>query len=258
MSVDVEIDDAQVALVRINRPEKLNAMDADHYQLLSETWRRIRDDEEIRAAVITGAGERAFSVGADLKTFIGSPPSLAEHWLTQRDQLLNRGLEVWKPVVAAVNGLCLGGGMTLLFATDLRVAVAEAKFGLPEVRRGVLAGNGGTQRALSQLPYAIAMELLLTGESMTAERAAHFGLINRVVARDELIPAALKLARDTAANAPLAVQATKELAVRSHDMDLATGLRLEQSWLRMLQETEDVQEGRLAFVERRPAEFKGR
>lgn len=258
MPVDFEVDSHGVALITLNRPERLNAMDAEHYELLSEAWIRVRDEEAIRAAVVTGAGGRAFSVGADLKTFIGSLPGLGEHWLTQRGQLLNRGLEVWKPVVAAVNGLCLGGGTTLLFATDLRVAVEGAEFQLPEVKRGVLAGNGGTQRALDQLPYAVAMELLLTGGKLDAERALHFGLLNRVVPRGELLPTALGLAREAAANAPLAVQASKELAIRSRDMDLASGLRLEQSWLRMLQQTEDVEEGRMAFAEKRAPEFKGR
>jgi E-phenylitaconyl-CoA hydratase len=258
VSIEFEVDAEGVALVTIDRPERLNAMDAEHYEQLSQAWQRVRDEEAIRAAVVTGAGERAFSVGADLKTFIGSPPPLADNWLTQRGQLLNRGLEVWKPVVSAVNGLCLGGGTTLLFATDLRVAVEEASFGLPEVKRGVLPGNGGTQRALTQLPHAIAMEMLLTGASLSAERAAHFGLVNRVVAREELLPTAIGLARETAANAPLAVQAAKELALRSRDMDLASGLRLEQSWLRMLQETEDVAEGRRAFAEKRPPRFQGR
>lgn len=258
MPVDFELDSDGVALITLNRPERLNAMDAAHYELLGEAWARVRDEEEIRAAVITGAGERAFSVGADLKTFIGNLPSLDGHWQTQRGQLLNRGLEIWKPVVAAVNGLCLGGGTTLLFATDLRVAVEGAEFQLPEVKRGVLPGNGGTQRALDQLPYAVAMELLLTGAKLDAGRALHFGLVNRVVPRAELLPTALGLAREAAANAPLAVQATKELAIRSRDMDLASGLRLEQSWLRMLQETEDVEEGRQAFAEKRPPSFQGR
>ena len=256
MSIDFQVED-EIALITINRPLKLNALDAEHYEHLSEAWIQVRDDESIRAAVVTGSG-RAFCVGADLHSFIGSPAPLAEHWLTQQSLLLNNGLEVWKPVIAAVNGLCLGGGTTLLFATDLRVAVPEATFGLPEVRRGVLAGNGGTQRAMAQLPYAVAMEMLLTGEAISAQRAAHFGLINRVVdSADELVPAALDLAQAVARNAPLAVRASKELAIRSHDMDLASGLRLEQTWLQMLQRSQDVQEGRMAFSEKRPAEFKG-
>ena len=113
---------------------------------------------------MTGAGEKSFTVGADLKSFVATPPELAEMWLTQRDQLLNRGLEVWKPVIAAVNGFCLGGGLTLMLGTDIRVAVEHATFGLSEVKRGVIAGNGGTQRILKQLPQAVAMELLLTGD----------------------------------------------------------------------------------------------
>jgi E-phenylitaconyl-CoA hydratase len=256
MSIDFHEQDG-VALITINRPEKSNALDREHYDALSEAWRRVRDDDAIRVAVITGAGDRAFCAGADLKSFVGAPPSLAALMHTQQGQLLNRGLEVWKPVVAAVNGHCLGGGMTLLLATDLRVCVPTATFGLTEVQRGVFPANGGTQRVAQQLPHAIAMEMLLLGDAFDADAANRWGLVNRVVPREEPLPAAMAYARRLAANAPLAVQAAKELALRSRDADLATGLRLEQLFLRLLQDSQDVAEGTRAFAERRAPRFQG-
>lgn len=256
MSIDFNEQDG-VALITINRPEKSNALDHAHYDALSEAWRRVRDDDAIRVAVVTGAGDRAFCAGADLKSFVGAPPGLAALMRTQQGQLLNRGLEVWKPVVAAVNGHCLGGGMTLLLATDLRVCVPTATFGLTEVRRGVFPANGGTQRVVQQLPHAIAMEMLLLGDAFDADAASRWGLVNRVVPREELMPAAMAYARRLAANAPLAVQAAKELALRSRDADLATGLRLEQLFLRLLQDSQDVAEGTRAFAERRAPRFQG-
>lgn len=258
MSVDFEVDEAGIALITINRPERMNAMDAEAYQQLSEAWSRVRDDAGIRVAVITGAGDRSFSAGADLKSFFTNQQDLSEFWLTQQGQLLNRGLELWKPVIAAVNGYCLGGGMTLLLATDIRIAVPTATFGLSEVSRGVVAGNGGTQRMLEQLPYPIAMELLLTGRRIDAATAERWGLINRVVAPEDLLATAYEVAREISANAPLAVQATKELAIRSRDVDRATGLRLEQTMNKLLQFTEDAKEGPAAFSERRTPNFTGR
>jgi E-phenylitaconyl-CoA hydratase len=257
LAIEFALSDG-VAIVTINRPERLNAMDAEHYSALSEAWTKVRDDPGIRVAIVTGAGERAFTVGADLKSFVSAPPELSSMWLTQRDLLLNRGLEVWKPVIAAVNGHCIGGGMTLLLGTDIRVAVEHATFGLAEVKRGVIAGNGGTQRIIKQLPHAIAMELLLTGDSIDAETALRWGLVNRVVPASELMTAALEFAKRIARNAPLAVQAAKELALRSRDLDLASGLRLEQVVNRMLQFSEDAREGPAAFAEKRRAAFKGR
>ena len=174
MSIDVEVADGICTIV-INRPERLNAMDAEHYQGLSQAWCRVRDDAGIRVAIITGAGEKSFTTGADIKSFLTGPPGYDEMWLTQRDLLLNRGLEVWKPVIAAVNGYCLGGGMTLLLATDIRVAAPHATFSLAEVKRGVIPGNGGTQRILRQVPHAIGMEMLLTGDSIDGRHGAALG-----------------------------------------------------------------------------------
>jgi E-phenylitaconyl-CoA hydratase len=256
MSIDVSVNDGICTIV-INRPERMNAMDAEHYKGLSQAWMRVRDDAEIRCAIITGAGDRSFSAGADIKSFLTAPADFSMMWQTQRDQLLNRGLEVWKPVIAAVNGYCLAGGMTLLMATDIRVASEHATFNVAEVKRGIVPGNGGTQRILDQLPYAIGMELLLTGDSINAQRAAHFGLINAVVPKEKLMETALEYAARIAANAPLAVQAAKELAVRSRDVDRATGLRIEQLANRLLACTEDAKEGPAAFAAKRKPNFKG-
>jgi E-phenylitaconyl-CoA hydratase len=256
LSIDLDVTDG-IALITINRPERLNAMDPDHYRGLSEAWIRVRDDESIAVAVVTGAGERSFTTGADLKSVIGKPPALADLWRTQKDALLNRGLEVWKPVVAAINGYCLGGGMTLMLATDIRIAAEHATFGLSEVKRGIIPANGGTQRILAQVPYAIGMEMLLLGETFDAATAARWGLINRVVPQAELLPAAMDVARRIAANGPLAVRAAKELAVRGQDLDLSAGLRMEQLVAQILNASEDVAEGTAAFAEKRAPRFRG-
>ncbi|MGC2174495.1 MAG: enoyl-CoA hydratase/isomerase family protein [Acidimicrobiales bacterium] len=257
MSIDLEVIE-HIAVITMNRPEKLNALDADAYDELSSAWIRVRDDDDIRVAIVTGAGSRSFSVGADLKTFVTNQREFGEFWKTQLHPLLNRGLEMWKPVVAAVNGYCLGGGMTLLLATDIRVAVADATFGLPEVKRGILPGNGGTQRILSQLPYAIAMEMLLTGESFGANTALRWGLINRVTEHHDLMDVALGYAERLAANAPLAVQGAKEAALRGREMSNSSGLRIEQALNRLLYFTEDAKEGPAAFAERREPDYFGR
>ena len=255
MSIDLTVDQSGVALITINRPERRNAFDAEHYHLISEAWKTVRDDANIRVAVITGAGDKAFSAGADLKTYVGRESSVSEHWLTQKDQLLNRGLEVWKPIIAAVNGFCIGGGMTLLLATDIRVASSHATFGLSEVKRGIIAANGGTQRVVAQLPYPIAMELLLTGDAIDAETALRWGLINKIVPHEQLLGEAMRYAKRVAANAPLALQATKELAVKAPELGLAAGLRMEQYVNRLLRMTDDAKEGAKAFQEKRSPVF---
>ena len=257
MSIDFDVDASGVALITMNRPERMNALDAEHYAALSRCWETVRDDPDIRCAIVTGAGDKAFTAGADLKSLINKTPPLAENWLTQRDQILNRGLEVWKPVIAAVNGYCLGGGLTLLFATDIRIAAEGATFGLSEVKRGLVPGNGGTQRVMRQFPYAIAMEILLSGDRFGTDLAERWGLVNAVVPREALMETAYAHAHRIAENAPLAVQAAKELAIRSLDMDLSTGLRWEAATNVMLRGSKDVKEGTKAFAEKRKPDFKG-
>ena len=256
MSIDLDIHDG-VATVTINRPERRNALDAEHYEGLSQAWQEVRDNPDIRVAIITGAGDKAFCAGADLKSWVGRSQPLSEMWLTQKGQLLNRGLEVWKPVIAAINGVCVGGGTTLMLGTDLRIAVPEASFGLSEVKRGIIAANGGTQRIMRQLPYAVAMEMLLLGDTMDAETALRSGFINRVVPREQLLGAAQEMAARIGENAPLAVQAAKELAVRSFEMNMSEGLRFEQFVNRILSQSQDSAAAREAFAEKRKPVFKG-
>jgi E-phenylitaconyl-CoA hydratase len=258
MSIDLELLDGGIAVITINRPEKRNALDAEHYAALSDAWTRVRDDEAIRVAIVTGAGDKVFSAGADLKSWIGRKVNLSQLWQTQGGMLLNRGLEVWKPVIAAINGHCLAGGMTLMLATDIRVTADHATFALSEVKRGIIAANGGTQRLPAQLPHAIAMEMLLTGDAIDAQTAARWGLVNRVVPADKVMETALDFAHRIAANAPLAVQAAKELALRGQQQGLAAGLRFEQFVQNILQRTEDASEGKQAFADKRPPRFTGK
>ncbi|MBM3138620.1 MAG: enoyl-CoA hydratase/isomerase family protein [Chloroflexi bacterium] len=264
MTIEFDVQD-KVATITLNRPEALNAMTPEMYQRLSECWVEVRDNPDVWVAVVTGAPQpdrpperQVFSAGADLKLTIPAQGEAYRFWQTQSEQILNRGLEVWKPVVAAVNGLCLAGGMTLLLATDIRIASEHASFDLSEVKRGILPGNGGTQRTIRQLPYPIAMEVLLLGRRLTAERAAHFGLINEVVPHDRVLAVAQERARELRGMAPLAVRAIKELSVRAQYLPLGDGLRFEEAISARLRATEDAKEGPRAFAEKRPPNFTGR
>ncbi|MFC1958181.1 enoyl-CoA hydratase/isomerase family protein [Chloroflexota bacterium] len=247
----------KIAYITLNRPEARNAMDFEMYEQLSKAWIDVRDDPDVWVAIITGAGDKAFSAGRDLKTSV-EQPELWHIWQTQEDMILNRGLEVWKPVIAAVNGYCLAGGMTLLLATDIRIAAEHASFGLAEVTRGLLPGNGGTQRAIQQLPYPIAMYLLLTGDRMSAQDAYRYGLVNKVVPLDELMTEAEKVAERICENGPLAVRATKELAVKGQYLPIEYGLRLEAAMRQILFSSEDGKEGPRAFAEKRKPVWRGK
>ena len=247
----------KVAYITINRPHVMNALDPETYQELSEAWQDVRDDPDVWCSIITGAGDKAFTAGADLKKTIPAQREKWHFWQTQESQILNRGLEIWKPVISAVNGYCLAGGMTLLLATDLRVAADHAKFGLSEVKRGILPGNGGTQRTLRQLPYPIAMWMLLSGEWLTAQEAYQYGLVNKVVPISQLMSEAERMANVVCKNGPLAVRAIKELAIRSQYMPLEYGLRLEQAIGQVLNTTDDAKEGPKAFAEKREPNYTG-
>ena len=252
-----------VALITLNRPEAMNAMNRALSSGLQRAWERVQEDSVIRVAVVTGNG-RAFCAGADLKeraqtesagaSSRGSVAALIE----QGQRRAFGASAVTKPVIAAINGYCLAGGMELALTCDLRIAVEGATFGLPEIVRGFFPGGGGPQRLPRAIPMAVAMEMLLTGDPIDAQAALRAGLVSRVVPSEELIPTAKQLASRIAGHAPLAVAAVKELAYSSQEMELGQSLRFGSSLRWIIGQTDDAKEGPRAFAERREAEFRGR
>ncbi len=262
MNIDYE-KRGHIAVITLNRPEAMNALDLEMSHRLAEVWREVRDDPQVWAAIITGAGDRAFCAGADLKKLGEYYQSMTPLQRRQRAEQepglggITRNLWVSKPIIAAVNGHCLAGGLELALACDLRVAAEHATFGLTEVRWGIIPGAGGTQRLPRLIPVGVALEMILTAQPISARRAYEVGLVNRVVPLAELMPAALELAEAICANAPLAVRTAKEAVWRGLDLSLEEGLRLEALLGEPLRQTEDVQEGLRAFREKRKPEFKG-
>jgi enoyl-CoA hydratase len=235
----------RVATITIDRPDAMNALTVDMLSGLDAAFAEFNDDDDLWVAILTASGDRAFCTGMDLKEAIPL--------LTSGDEL---GYEDHKPIIAAVNGHCIAGGMEMLAGTDLRVAAESASFGLGEVRWGLVPAGGSHIRFPRQLPWAMVMELLLTGESIDARRAYEIGLVNRVVPADELMPAALELARKICRNGPLAVRTSKQIAVRS--LELESGFVLEKALAAKVFASEDAKEGPRAFAEKRKPDFTGR
>ena len=248
-----------IAIVTMNRREALNAMDDEMMEQLSDAWMDIRDDRNIWAAIITGAGNTAFSVGGDLKTFL--PRSIdadfRDHQFdTKPLNAVLRGFDLWKPVVAAVNGYCFGGGLEMLLGTDIRVASEKAVFAVMEPTWALCPGGGTTVKLPRQIPYARAMEMLLTANQVTAQEALEIGLVNKVVPPDELMPTAMAYAEKLCSNGPLAVQAIKESVLRGMALDAAYSI--ERLFAIQIFDTEDAKEGPRAFMEKRKAVWKGK
>ncbi|MEV8563318.1 crotonase/enoyl-CoA hydratase family protein [Streptomyces sp. NPDC051917] len=249
-----------VLVITLNRPHAMNAVNADVSAVVGEALVRAEEDLEVRAVVLTGAGTRAFSAGADLKA------------VSRGEQVTDIRHPEWgfagyvrhpisKPTIAAVNGYALAGGMELVLASDLALAAESATFGLPEVARGLLAGAGGVFRLPEQIPTKIAMELIFTGEAIDAPCALSLGLVNRVVPDGTVLDAALELAEKISRNAPLAVQASKRVATGQTD---GTVPAESDAWLRNAQEvalvkaSQDFKEGTSAFVEKRQPQWRAR
>lgn len=250
-----------VAVITLNRPAQRNAISQEMSRNLTEFLNRVRADDNIRAAIITGAGG-VFSAGADLKERASGdgkrredlmPATVIEadfsaKWTT---------MKIEKPLIAAVDGYCLAGGMELSLICDIRICSTEAQFGLPEIVRGFFPGGGGPQRLARSIPQSIAMELILTGDRIDAETALRAGIVSRVVPVKDLMPTALKLANRIAGHAPLAVRAVKEVAVIAMNESFEQGMRFGGAMRWVVGQTEDAKEGPRAFAEKREAEFKG-
>src|SRR5689334_9983552 len=230
MPIHYEKDDAHVVLITIDRPDARNSADMEHFKALREAWETFGADDDAWVAIITGV-EDAFFTGADLKRYIPEitkfQNQIAEEGLTEINgyrlddgtRAVLRNVELYKPIVAAVNGFCTAGGMEMLGGTDIRIACPEAKFAVMEPKRGLFAGGGTTVRLPRQIPWPLAMEFLLCADLIPAERAYEMGLLNAVVPRDKLLETAYEFAHRMTANAPLAVQATKQSALQGlyHD-----------------------------------------
>jgi enoyl-CoA hydratase len=245
-----------VALITLDRPEVLNALDYRTLGELVEALERLDRDESVRCVVITGAGDRAFAAGADIREMADATPvTLTQANNFARWERLRRSRV---PLLAAVRGFALGGGCELAMACDMVVAADDAQFGQPEIRIGIMPGAGGTQRLTRAIGKARAMEMILTGRNISASEAFDRGLVSRVVAREETVPEALRLASEVASMPPLAVRAAKEAVNRAYELSLEAGLEFERRNFFMLFASEDQKEGMAAFIEKRKPTWKGR
>jgi len=247
----------KIAIFTINRPEALNAMNMEALRELNKVMVDFRDDPELWVGIITGAGEKAFCCGADIKDTLpfmkeqgNSPPAFPATPM--------RGLELWKPLIAAINGHALGGGLEIALACDIRIASENARLGTPEVTLGIIPGWGATQRLPRVIPSAKAAEILLTGKPIDAQEAYRIGLVNKVVPPEQLMPAAMEYAKIICRAAPLAVRAAKEAMIRGSSMTLEEGLKLENSLIGYTFGTEDFTEGVTAFAEKRKPDYKAK
>src|SRR5881396_486322 len=246
-----------VALITLDRPDVLNAMNTQMRTELFEIFTRLRMDESVKVVVVTGGGDRAFSAGADIREFL-EPPT-PTHFRESRRRLDFRSEmdRCSQPIIAAIRGFALGGGLELALACDLRIASEDAQLGLTEVNLAIIPGGGGTQRLPRLVGRGRALEMILTGMRIDAREALRIGLVERVVPAPGVLPAARELARALAEKAPLALFYAKEAVVKGLELPLADGLRLENDLATLLRTTEDRVEGAKAFLEKRKPRFSG-
>ncbi len=257
-----------IAILTLNRPEHRNAFSPEMMVLLAEAWVDFRDDDSLRVAILTGAGEKAFCAGGDLARlmplFTGArqpeddwDQRLMSDVANVMSTALLRPFELYKPIISAINGGAVAGGTEILQSTDIRIASAEASFGLSEAQRGLVPGGGSMVRLPRQIPYCKAMEILLTGERMSAEEALRIGFVNEVVPSAELMDRAFHFARRLAKNAPLALRAIKETVLRTSGLPLEEAHRIEYEISGRVMTSKDAREGPRAFMEKREPVFTG-
>lgn len=250
-----------VALVTLNRPDRMNTLGGSMKPDLARVFFDFaRSDPDVRAVLITGSGDRAFCAGADIKERSGNQTTATDYFVAQKatHDLFRNIEEFEKPVIAAINGVALGGGLEIALCCDIRIASASARFGLPEIKLGVIPAAGGTQRLPRLIGEARAKELILTADLVDAETALRYGIVSRVLPPAELMPAALQLAQRIAEHPPLAVRFAKRAINRGMQTDLDSGLEYERYAAAMVIDSEDRKEGMRAFVEKRKPSFTGR
>ena len=252
----------RIAIVTINRPERMNAIDPQTSAELHEAWCDFRDDHDLWVGIFTGAGEKAFSAGNDLVAMsqLQQQGISAVGAIYSRSPFggVTRNFECWKPMIAAINGYCLAGGLEMALVCDIRIAAEHSVFGLPEVTRAIIPGAGGTQRLPRIIPSGAALELILTGGRFDAKWALQYGLVNQVVPAGEVMPRALAVAEAICQNGPLAVRLAKEAVYRGLSLPIDEGLRFEGEQSRKVLGSEDAMEGPLAFAQKRKPSYKGR
>lgn len=255
----VKLDrEGSVAVITIERPKALNALNRRVIEELSSVVDQVIYDPEIRAAILTGSGQKAFVAGADIKELAELDPVAGKDLAQRGQEVFQRIEDSPKPFIAAVNGFALGGGCELALSCAFRIASANAQLGLPEVTLGLIPGYGGTQRLARLVGKGRALELTLTGQFISAERASSMGLVNDVVEQENLLEVCMKKAKKIAKNAPIAIGYAIEAVNKGLEMNQADGLALEASLFGLLNGTEDAGEGLTAFIEKRKAEFKGK
>ena len=247
-----------IAYVTINRPKVLNALNMATMEELRAAFHDIKNDEAIRVVILTGSGEKAFVAGADIGELEQQDAVSAKRYAHRGQSVLNLIENLGKPVIACINGFALGGGCELALACTVRLASDNAKLGQPEVKLGIIPGYGGSQRLPRLVGKGLAMQMVLAGETITAQEAHRIGLVNEVTPAAELIPRAEAIAAKIIANAPLAVQYAIEAVNKGMEMTLAEGLFLEAALFGVCCATEDKKEGTTAFLEKRAAQFKGK
>jgi len=247
-----------VAIVTIDHPP-MNALDGATKEAVGTAFMELDERrKDIRVVILRGAGEKAFAAGADIKAFLELTPETAKRRLTRSHELYGIVENFQWPVIAAIHGFCLGGGLELALCCDIRYATESAKFGFPEVNLSVFPGNGGTQRARSHIPLGKLKELTYTGAMIDAHEALRYGLIEKVVPDTDLMDAAMELAATIMKKGPLAVVAAKKVLNRTRDLPLAAGLELESDFWAALTATEDMKEGARAFIEKRRPYYTGK
>ena len=252
-----DVEDS-IALVTVNRPEKLNPLNIDTVDALDACFTDVASDSGVKAVILTGAGEKAFVAGADINQLTELSALDGQQWGLRGQQVFSKIENLTKPVIAAVNGYALGGGLELAMSCHIRIASANAKLGQPEVKLGIVPGYGGTQRLPRLVGKGHALEMILTGDPVSAEEAGRIGLVNRVVPLDELIPTARRIASRILENGPVAVALCLQAVNRGMEMPLDAALTFEASQFGLSCATEDIREGTRAFLEKRKAEFVGR